>query len=291
MTSIGASAFYNCTGLTSVTVGNGVASIGDRAFEGCSDIERLDVDCKEIKKNDFSACKANLKEVNIGTNVENIEKDTFKDFTSLQRCSFGSIEGLLNIKFGNAAANPLSITKTLNVDSKVVTELVIPESVTAINDYALYNCNSVKKMIGGGHVTSIGNYAFYNNAKLSSIQIGKNVETIGDYAFNGCPLTNIYNYAEYPQNYNSNVFSIVKENCNLYVLPECADMYKVHQDWYEFDIQPMDEEALAVESIRQLDNSQFDDCYSLSGRKLSQIQRGINIVRMKDGTTKKVLIK
>ena len=75
------------------------------------------------------------------------------------------------------------------------------------------------------------------------------------------------------------------------VLSECVDMYKVHQDWYEFDIQPMDEEALAVESIRQLDNSQFDDCYSLSGRKLSQIQRGINIVRMKDGTTKKVLIK
>ena len=36
MASVGDSAFYNCSGLTSVTIGNSVASIGYRAFSGCS---------------------------------------------------------------------------------------------------------------------------------------------------------------------------------------------------------------------------------------------------------------
>ena len=35
----------------------------------------------------------------------------------------------------------------------------------------------------------------------------------------------------------------------------------------------------------------IDKVYDFSGRKQSQMQRGINIVRMKDGTTKKVLVK
>ena len=291
VTSIGAWAFKDCRGLTSVTIPNSVTAIASGAFEGCSGIEKLNVDCREIKKDNFNSCKANLKEINLGTNVENIEEDSFKDFTSLQRCSFGSVESLLRIKFGNAVANPLSITKVLNVNSKVVTELVIPESVTTINDYALYNCNSIKKMIGGGQLTNIGKYAFYNNVKLSSIQIGSKVESIGNYAFKDCIMTQIYNYAEYPQSCASNVFSIVKENCKLYVQPESVDLYKVHQDWYEFNIMAMDDEALPVESIRQLNHSQFNDYYDLSGRKLSKLQRGIHVLHMSDGTTRKVLIK
>ena len=36
VTSIGASAFYYCTGLTNITIGNSVTSIGDYAFRGCT---------------------------------------------------------------------------------------------------------------------------------------------------------------------------------------------------------------------------------------------------------------
>ena len=35
VTSLGYAAFYNCSGLTSVTIGNSVTSIGDGAFSGC----------------------------------------------------------------------------------------------------------------------------------------------------------------------------------------------------------------------------------------------------------------
>lgn len=41
--SIGKYAFYNCSGLTSVTIGNGVTSIGDSAFEDCSGLTSITI--------------------------------------------------------------------------------------------------------------------------------------------------------------------------------------------------------------------------------------------------------
>ena len=41
MTSIGDTAFENCSGLTSVTIGNGVTSIGNYAFNGCSSLTSI----------------------------------------------------------------------------------------------------------------------------------------------------------------------------------------------------------------------------------------------------------
>jgi len=41
VTTIGSSAFYSCSGLTSVTIGNSVTSIGESAFEGCSSLTSI----------------------------------------------------------------------------------------------------------------------------------------------------------------------------------------------------------------------------------------------------------
>ena len=43
VTSIGERAFYNCTGLTSVTIGNGVTSIGSWAFSGCTGLTSITI--------------------------------------------------------------------------------------------------------------------------------------------------------------------------------------------------------------------------------------------------------
>lgn len=230
----------------------------------------------------------------IGKGVESIAKDAFKDCTNLVRCSFSSIESLMNIDFGNEYSNPLCYAKALNVDGKVVTELIIPESVTAVKKFAFYGCNSIRKVTDGRNVTSIGESAFYNNVKLTSVLIGGKVEKIGDYAFNKCPLTTIYNYAEYPQNCGKDVFSIAKENCKLYVLPESVDLYNVHQDWYEFNINAMDEDMVGVGNVRDNLNDNVNGMFDLSGRRmnandsdnLNRLPKGIYIVK-----GKKVVVK
>ena len=42
VTSIGGGAFFGCSGLMSVTIGNSVTSIGNYAFDGCSGLTRID---------------------------------------------------------------------------------------------------------------------------------------------------------------------------------------------------------------------------------------------------------
>ena len=296
VTSIGESAFSGCTGLKEVSLGSGLTTVGDQAFSGCTNIESLTLDCKDIKAW-FADAKESVKEVTLGKHVESIAEDTFKDFSSLLRCSFGSVESLFGITFGNVQANPLSITQTLNIDKKVVTTIAIPKGITEIKDYVLYNCNSVSTVTGGPDVKRIGKYAFYYARKLNTLHIGDNVETIGEEAFLGCPLTSIHCYAEYPPTCDKYVFSIAKPNCKLYVRPGSVDMYSVHQDWYEFNILSLDDEALGIEDVNVNSNETDSETlrcekgiYDLSGRKVnddetlrydnypSKLKKGIYIV-------------
>jgi hypothetical protein len=60
VTSIGDCAFYDCSGLTSVTIPNSVTSIGDYAFYDCSNLKSLIIDGKEYKNHEVvnGKCKA-----------------------------------------------------------------------------------------------------------------------------------------------------------------------------------------------------------------------------------------
>ena len=255
---IGSYAFYNGSEITAVTIPSSITSIGGSAFSGCT----------------------GLTSVEIPYSVTSIGKDAFKECTGLARTDYASIESLLGIQFGNSYANPLYYTKALNVGGKIVTELEIPENVAAINSFAFYNCNSIKKVTGGKNVTSIGKSAFYNNVKLTSVQIGGKVEEIKDYAFNKCPLTTVYNYAATPQNCGIETFSIDKSTCNLYVLPESVEQYENHQDWYEFNINAMDAETVGVEAIGngQLTMDNAKGVYDLSGRKMNaNVNDNVNV--------------
>ena len=104
-----------------------------------------------------------------------------------------------------------------------------------------------------------------------------------------CPLTRIYSYAEYPPSCGTEVFSVVKKNCKLYVLPESVDLYNISQDWYEFNILPMDEVALSVREVGT--GKGIQEYYDLQGRRRAKRQHGLNIIRRSDGTTRQLLVK
>ena len=60
VTSIGTNAFYNRSGLTSVTIGNSVTSIGDSAFYGCSSLTSVTIPNSVTSMGDaaFSYCSS-----------------------------------------------------------------------------------------------------------------------------------------------------------------------------------------------------------------------------------------
>ena len=106
MISIGNSAFYNCSGLTSVTIPNSVTSIGEYAFYSCS----------------------GLTSITIPNSVTNIGKNVFSD------CS-----GLTSVTIPNSVTsigdNAFSLCFSL-------TSITIPNSVTSIGYMAFYGCRS-----------------------------------------------------------------------------------------------------------------------------------------------------
>ena len=89
---------------------------------------------------------------------------------------------------------------------ELVDELVIPDDVTSIGDYAFYGCSGLAgELIIPDGVTSIGSSAFSVCTGLTSITIPGSVTSIGSSAFDGCTgltsitipdsVTSIGNYA------------------------------------------------------------------------------------------------
>ena len=72
------------------------------------------------------------------------------------------------------------------LNGELVTDLVIPDGVTSIGDYAFYNYNSLTSVTIGNGVTSIGSSAFDGCTSLKSITIPDSVTSIGESAFSGC---------------------------------------------------------------------------------------------------------
>lgn len=91
--------------------------------------------------------------------------------------------------------------------------VIIPNSVTSIGCFAFHYCNSLTSVIIPDSVTSISNYAFHNCESLTSVIIPDSVTSIGEGVFSECnSLKNVY-YNGTRTDYEANLLSKV-ENYN-----------------------------------------------------------------------------
>lgn len=135
VTSIGKQAFWNCSGLTSVTIPNSVESIGVRAFSNCTALISVAIpnSLTSIGNDAFLGCPT---------------LETFS--VAPENATFSSIDGIL---YNNDASTLLRCPGGK-------TAVTIPASVTSIGNGAFTQCKSLTSVTMPNSVTSIGDYAF-----------------------------------------------------------------------------------------------------------------------------------
>ncbi len=173
VTSIGVWAFHDCTSLASITLPESVTSIGGGAFWGCTSLKSITIpeSVTGIDSYTFADCTS-LSSITIPQGVTSIGNDAFSDCTSLSSITIP--QGVTSIGGGVfwGCTSLVSIT--------------IPESVTGIDSYAFADCTSLESVTIPEGVTSIGEYAFRKCASLSSVIIPSSVTSIDDSAFEYC---------------------------------------------------------------------------------------------------------
>ena len=203
---IGSYAFYECTSLKSVTIGDSVQSIGAYAFCLCDGLTSVTIgeNVQSIGDRAFSGCTA-LTSVIIGESVQSIGNYAFYESTAIEEINFNATNcadlSENNYVFSNAGENGNGIKVTFgnNVThipvylfcpysyttsySPKITSATIGESVQSIGDRAFSDCTALTSIEIPNSVQSIGNYAFYNCTSLTSVTIGNGVKSMGTGAF------------------------------------------------------------------------------------------------------------
>ena len=151
------------TGIESVTVSEGVASIGDYAFYYCS----------------------SLSSANIPSSVTSVGRWAFYGCSSLEAIDVDSGNEAYISSDGALFDKGVTVLITYPAGKQDL-EYAVPDTVTSIEGYAFANCSSLASVTIPSSVTSISGGMFRNCSSLASVTILSSVTSIGDYAFHGC---------------------------------------------------------------------------------------------------------
>ena len=216
------SPFKNITSIDSLQIGNGVTTIPDYSFSGCTGLKYVRIGQSNsmnnititVSSSVFGGCTnfvnlelnrninitgsqstfASLNNLTVGNGVSFIGDNVFRDCTNLLSVSIAPTL----TKIGNGAFQ--NCTKLPSISLPEISELgqfafyncislksiILPNSLSIIHHSTFYGCSSLASVYLGNSVSQIQDNAFTGCSKLIGIDIPNSVKSIGTYAFSGC---------------------------------------------------------------------------------------------------------
>ena len=242
VTSIGGTAFGDCSKLTSITIPNSVTSIGMFAFRECSGLKKVIVKdiaawCGIKFDDSYSNPLIYARHIYSDEDAEITNLIIPNSVTSIGNYAFEGCSSLTSVTIPNSVT---SLGEGAFFDCSGLTSVTIPNSVTYIGNYAFANCSGLTSVTIPNSVTSIGDAAFMNCSGLTSVTIPNSVTYIGGFAFYGVDIPTIISLIENPfkikgktsglSTFTQNTFS----NATLYVPKGTIDKYKATDGWKDF---------------------------------------------------------
>ena len=179
VTTLGASCFEKCSGLTSIIIPSSVTSLGEYCFFDCDGLTSIPIPSSVTSLGDhcFSCC-SNLTSIIIPSSVTSLGKNCFYD-----------CDGLTSITIPSSVT---SLSYGCFFDCDGLTSITIPSSVTSLGDFCFSCCDGLTSITIPSSVTSLGWSCFSGCSGLTSITIPSSVTEIGHKCFDGCSgLTSI----------------------------------------------------------------------------------------------------
>lgn len=278
---------------TEYTIDSNTKIINSYAFTGNEHLANIVIPdgVKEIYYQAFSDC-VNINQFSLPKSIELLYRDAFHNtgwynnqpdgvlyIDDLCVGHKGGVTGTLSIKEGTRV-----VACEAFFEQELITEVIIPNSVTSIGHYAFYGCKGLTEVTVPNSVTFLGKGVFFENSNLEKVQLPESlteipdglllstaikeiaipasVKRIGQAAFQNClNLTNVEvpntvtEIDEYAFSLCSNLISIT--------LPKTLTEIDIALLWGCYNLASI----TIPESVNEIKDYAFDSCWRLKSVK------------------------